>query len=1486
MGLPGGIASKLGENFENDCVVNNIIDVLKGDYKSLTREKIDIPFNNGLDYELVDVKDITYIVQVKKSNGNASWYFSDFDDEKIWETAAKAYKSNKKYRFITKTVFPKLEELLFLAKVTENIKQLNEIADAKENKNLLHQIIKKIHEFDLKEEDIIKYLRNFEIKVIGDFKHDDFKRELYFLGYLESYDALTVINSIVSSNESINMSFDSIRIERYLREKGIIKQLIFGRDIQTEIDSLNRDFYNFTYRKLYNGTYFDRMITDTIINEDKFISFIYGNAGVGKSAILIDYINKISEKDCSMLSINLQDYTDVTSSKQFINKLGLKTSIVNTLKENKKDRNIYIIFDQLDSINVLNKNRNNLLKFVCEEIRLANNLNNKKGYRFRFLLCCRKIDKNIFIEQIRDNTEIEIFNDKVKEYEIGKLSDGELIKLLGKNAFKALTNAEKELLKVFHNLVIYKRIKNKKITNGFDLIDSFINETIDSISCEQNIEKSIIEQQLDIINNYFSEKQCLSVNISLLKCNYKEIDKMIIDKFCEYNLLCNDGKGYISYSHQSIFDCLKCKEIYIKIISNEINIVTYLSKNNKLEKIEYIKQLFELLRQSDYKKWFDCIKLCLDNRTISFLIKEIAILSFVSDDRLSVNEYEYAKKLLYKNTLGTLINKIFTNSAIIDYFYHNDIYSFSNIEKSIISESMVWLSLQNIYQKNDDIFIELSDFYIKNFDDKSIEFIQNLIDDDKSSDKVFDYKLKLLSVENLNYYFLLNNNFGLLFPHKFYKYIKFLYQNGKVNKFDYSRKDYSLSINKVCEIYNDELFMLAKNYIINKNDFYYGESISDDDLLKLSRDLFLTTFERKIKNDFTELGVNLVSKNKRIQYYSIFSLSKINNPEVSIKIIKWINKTCFIKTLDFYNNRKYLEPLCFFIKNNISIFSNGDIKDLLDQIYNYKSPSLIEFAKQRFAQRKQGYYYDFYGEEQYNLLTSIPEEYYDTKIRNYYEVLKRKFNKNQYYNVNLKDKEPSLKSDYYDSYSVVSGVHQIYDKLRESDWRKLVAKTNWKTYSKDRFSEDGKVAISFDKIDFCEAFRRKAKEVPELFVNLVNKKTDKQIKSYIIAGICDAEYTLDNIACILEVLKENFDINNKEYLYHFLEFINKNLEFVDEWSKQKLLQVIYHPEEYEKELMNIYPAEWDKDLGSLDAHDFDSEALNRIQTKAISCFIKLYNIGQYGNEMFEELLMYTQNLKHPVFNISTLELLIALLDKDPSRAVKTYCNIANRDSMIIGSYLSHKFLRLTLKDYGLQYYKIISDNLYNQNSRVKELVLQLLINGYILYGYYVKIIKYVMGDDISIETAINFINGQKDKKIFKRAKYILKKHKSSNDVEHLLIKLTSENNSIKSSELKRILIRLIKKKKHGQVFYSSLYDKLDEEELLYSNSKLVLLIGKEILNNDESKHLYVNDTLKAIVKIYYLALEKNNKSLMKKCMTLLNDLCKRFGTFNIKMNIL
>lgn len=69
MGLPGGIASKLGENFENDCVINNIIDVLKGDYKSLTREKIDIPFNNGLDYELVDNMNVTYVVQVKKVMG-------------------------------------------------------------------------------------------------------------------------------------------------------------------------------------------------------------------------------------------------------------------------------------------------------------------------------------------------------------------------------------------------------------------------------------------------------------------------------------------------------------------------------------------------------------------------------------------------------------------------------------------------------------------------------------------------------------------------------------------------------------------------------------------------------------------------------------------------------------------------------------------------------------------------------------------------------------------------------------------------------------------------------------------------------------------------------------------------------------------------------------------------------------------------------------------------------------------------------------------------------------------------------------------------------------------------------------------------------------------------------------------------------------------------------------------------------------------------
>lgn len=602
-----------------------------------------------------------------------------------------------------------------------------------------------------------------------------------------------------------------------------------------------------------------------------------------------------------------------------------------------------------------------------------------------------------------------------------------------------------------------------------------------------------------------------------------------------------------------------------------------------------------------------------------------------------------------------------------------------------------------------------------------------------------------------------------------------------------------------------------------------------------------------------------------------------------LNIFETLIERGYISKQNYFHDRQLLEIICKLITKFSNQITEEQFKSLEKQIISYKSPSLLEFAKDRFAQRKQGYFYHYCEEEQKRFLECLPYEKLADTSRNYLTYLKRKFLKSEYY-------VWTPEMDQVVGYTVVSCIAEKWQRFSPKTWHQIISnpKTGQKDRGKMRINKNGQ-AVEATMFEFCSTINTATRAKPKTFVELALSFDDLRLP--FIESICEglydnnAENLLPNETCTAEqkllVYKKYFKIENKKILRSFVWFIERN-NIMDSWIYEKLIEISQNSDKYEDNEMNTWSSNWDHNMNSLTTRDLDTEKINNIQTCAITCLANtLFDKKELPVEI-KSVLSDCLSSSHPVILLSAIDILYPIWNFDKDFVVATMIEVYKKDIRIMSTIKSLKLLQYAIQNYYENFEEIFLTAIKANNKDFENLY-RIIIIAHCFYGHYKELVKYLMVDfsNLCMHTCTNLLINNDDSDIQERARNVII---GVQDFETKTEKAQSYGDLMFDSALmtepknQRIIIRAIK----SESFFNGSFSEyrfvraIKELPNLLPITKIITTYMGTFLKAKEYRSIQIDELIHLIIRLYREAVDNNQKALSRKCLNLIDKIYSDF----------
>ena len=567
MSLPkGGIADKLGNNYEVNFVIKELLRLI--DHKDIVKyiQYEEVNDDNGTDCIVGNKDNSVEYVQCKSSHGNDSKWSPSSIASIILKWQHLFYEQRNRFRLVSPLVSPELEE------VKLKINDYNNNSFSRGTKKLINDI--KINIGDNENVDIdsiISILNRVEIESLPYSALEEIvitRLQLYFKG-----DPKVNLRALVGELFSGRYYGQKLHL---LDFNNILKTLnIKYRDLSNDKTLLAQiEIINDRYKKEYNKID-DKLILNSdlksIISKvyDNEISIIYGHAGVGKSGVCLQLIQYCKDNQLPYIAVELDIYKFKDTLKKWSESLELPDNIVFCLNAISSGKDSLLIIDQVDSIHIFD-NDYKVAREICREI--IKRVENVNRYQLNDKKCTMHL---VFVSREYDFKNGSIVSgickdksNKPKEIEIQELNDKDVQRIIGEE-YNQLNNNTKELLKIFNNIYIYKKLKNKhnNYLSTNDLIQQWC-EQIDQELEQQDLDVNIVEGiYSEIKNQYLHNKMYYIEKQDMKHKNGKELNHLLSEGI----IIENEGK--ISFEHQTILDYFISKELYKTLKKVDVNVI-------------------------------------------------------------------------------------------------------------------------------------------------------------------------------------------------------------------------------------------------------------------------------------------------------------------------------------------------------------------------------------------------------------------------------------------------------------------------------------------------------------------------------------------------------------------------------------------------------------------------------------------------------------------------------------------------------------------------------------------------------------------------------------------------------------------------------------------------------------------------------------------------------------------------------------------------
>jgi hypothetical protein len=1019
------------------------------------------------------------------------------------------------------------------------------------------------------------------------------------------------------------------------------------------------------------------------------ITIIKADAGVGKSAFLLDLKKHFVRSGSIVLPIRLDKRVPEKNLNQFGQDLGFPYSPIACLEKYGQGQEIIILLDQLDALRWTALHSSNALDICIKMVKEILLHRQCTSANIKIIMATRNFELE---DDVRLKNWIRGLNNDVKQVEL-KLFESDQIKpyVSQFEDYDKLSDEQKNILKIPLWLSIYINLANDlgcapKFTSKLDLIKDFLDNRFEQLNESYGICTADSENIFNEIINLMNHSNKLSISSTQLSNGSSRIKRAMISVG-----LLSEKNRKISFRHQAIYDYAIGRKLYRLGRTSTDNLIYELGSRNQqtLLKREHLRYALAMLYEADERAFCNCIDAVLYYPEIRFHLKSLvfSILRHIEN---------------FKAPLKKLINKIIEDTELAPHFIRlscsgtpalvqylsKSHYLGDCLDGDGDTQSKALELLSSIAEKTPDLLvIELSRFI--NQSEEWNQKIHNCLcwNMKNDSEELFNLRIQLIRA-GINSHYIFWDDLTKQHPLRALHLLELMCDEKLHIRLNSREKwsDYDTEcIVKLAESHPLDVLNVFLPFL----DQYFAEPLIEEfDIYKWSAEYATgTSFETFIYKALFTLVIK-ASQNMALRSTELFQLltpfknnqnlifkrifaNAILNLDVCYadKVVEWLLDN---PNPNFKLGNDYEEPTWKLTGRLIEKFSPhcslDHFKRLQGEIYYSPSNDDLDKISWRLEATRKGYYTPYWGITQYYLLPKLDASRISDKSAQLISILNRKFVKHT-------DDDFCNKFD-CTVRSLISPIKNEYG-LSTQAWERLITSDPSK-FSEKKISEDGTEAnIHQFSINFRSAITAEPRRFAEFALTLPIDIHQDYIDA-LFSGL--SENNLDQVP---EHLKEHWapcPINLIEQVIDHFSTTSSSRELQRLLSeKVKLLSPKYielledialRADDPSANSLNIHTVGHPDQLDEISSHDLFGNTINCTRGSAyIGLAVKFWDDQEYAVS-HKFIIENALNDEHAAVRMATADLLLPMYNYDRNYAFQKFIELCQKD---IRNTLSHGY---------------------------------------------------------------------------------------------------------------------------------------------------------------------------------------------------------------------
>lgn len=636
MAEPGGIASKLGTQYERRYAIRQLVSLLDDKIVSLQWEPASADAG-GADIDLVYPNGETEHIQLKRQNrANDKWSPSNLHQEGVLAAAAKYLDASRhaRFTFVSSLPVPHLKDIcdeLTRPKGTDQQFIAERIRKVPKRSTCFDELLEKWELSPKHKPDellAIRRLRAMSFQVVDTGRSED--EQVQFL-----------VSKTLSGDSGSAIALLAGYLERHLGKAIKARPLLddlakhghsplyLSRDPQLRptIDRLRNEFVASLRERLVAHTWIPRSEVDQVVssalkeNAPRFI-LVHGKPGMGKSGVLLGIADRLQAERIATLPLSLSAQPLEGDALRYGESLGLRARPAAALRAIARDDHAVLLVDQLDALRLATSGATVAWRGCAEMLREA-----VLDTRLTVIVACRTFDleHDANIRRWRDSLK-ESHPDSVLEIDVGALGDADIrpiLKGIGVE-YGSLPNRLQKLLLHPGTLDAWYLLAKKSgvrrdLATQTQLLGELVQICREEAARMPDVTDSEVHRAIEIARVSMERSGKLTVpDTAFDEC------QAAMNACCSVGLFVRTGSS-IGFPHQSYFDYLVARAAIKESGGDPKSALVWVKEDQSLERRDQLRQMLFLLYEQEPATAMAMCRMLLEDPDVRFHLKHLVL---------------------------------------------------------------------------------------------------------------------------------------------------------------------------------------------------------------------------------------------------------------------------------------------------------------------------------------------------------------------------------------------------------------------------------------------------------------------------------------------------------------------------------------------------------------------------------------------------------------------------------------------------------------------------------------------------------------------------------------------------------------------------------------------------------------------------------------------------------------------------------------------